>query len=163
MGSIRSAYLQRIRDAHPDRSQFSRCAAGAFGAADINVAYGVLKDRLRRAQYDRHLADKRYPAVALQRIEPVPFHTLLITTLSRLLLITFVANSIRQLAARTKLIQRVLAVPTVRRSVRLARGPSVARVASKPQKSRGTAPQHPADSAFAIASRIDFKWSRAQS
>jgi curved DNA-binding protein CbpA len=66
---IRSAYLERMRQLHPDRNPGEGNEAG-ISAADLTVAYTALKDQFSRASYDFHLARVRYPAVGLKRLEP---------------------------------------------------------------------------------------------
>lgn len=73
---IRAAYLERMKVLHPD------CHAptppGAPSAADLNCAYWILRDRDRRAAYDRTLAPlqpkprrrSRHPGRALQKSAP---------------------------------------------------------------------------------------------
>lgn len=118
MAAVRSAYLEQIRLAHPDRCHPEGSVAGACRAADINVAYGVLKDRLRRAHYDRHLTEKRYPSITLHRIEPVSFRAWMITTVARLLLITFVVGLLREVAPRAGSMKRALSISPRWRSIR---------------------------------------------
>lgn len=54
---IRAAYLDLMRQVHPD------CAPGCelIEAANLNVAYSVLRDADRRADYDARLARSRIP------------------------------------------------------------------------------------------------------
>ena len=141
LSAIRSAYLERIRCAHPDRSHLGS-VIGTTGAADINVAYGVLKDRLRRGQYDRHLAETRYSAVGLRRIEPVPFHAQLMAAIARILLIAFIANLMRALEKRARSAHRTLIAPTLGRSLRLPRLAPRGRLA-------------PVASAYSVSDRVE--------
>lgn len=68
--AIRAAYLELMRQVHPDRDPAGRAQGQRISAADLTIAYSTLKDQFKRASYDAHLARGRYPATGLMRLEP---------------------------------------------------------------------------------------------
>ncbi len=72
---IRSAYLRLIKERHPDREVQARRRIGS--AAELNAAYWVLRDPVRRARYDDALQEEYrdwiYPrSGAPAPLEPIP-------------------------------------------------------------------------------------------
>ena len=67
---IRSAYLNLIKQCHPDRDDHARGARGS--AAELNAAYWVLRDPARRARYDHALEEEARDWGFLRSAEPAP-------------------------------------------------------------------------------------------
>lgn len=67
--TIRAAYFDLMRRHHPDRAGATAEAADPRRARDLNLAFDLLKDPMRRAAYDRGRAAPR-PAAA----RPSPPH-----------------------------------------------------------------------------------------
>ena len=67
---IRSAYLHLIKQYHPDREDHSNGAHGS--AAEINAAYWVLRDPVRRARYDDSLQEEKPERAILRSKEAAP-------------------------------------------------------------------------------------------
>ncbi|TCJ39557.1 J domain-containing protein [Frankia sp. BMG5.11] len=81
---IRSAYLQLMREIHPDCSRNGLARRSRTSPSEANAAYQILSDRSRRAEYDRRLRAMRYPRFTLPRMEPIPLQRKLLLALLRL-------------------------------------------------------------------------------
>lgn len=73
--TIRAAYFELMRRHHPDRAGGVASAADPQRARDINLAFDLLKDPMRRAAYDRTRAARRSaaPAAAASSRRPLSF------------------------------------------------------------------------------------------
>jgi DnaJ-domain-containing protein 1 len=71
---IRAAYLRLIKERHPDREVQGWAPSGS--AAELNAAYWVLRDPVRRARYDDALEEEDrnwiYRRSAGPPLEPIP-------------------------------------------------------------------------------------------
>ncbi len=67
---IRSAYLRLMKERHPDRG--GRVSTTTGSAAEINSAYWVLRDPVRRARYDDALEEENRGWLYPRSAEPAP-------------------------------------------------------------------------------------------
>jgi DnaJ-domain-containing protein 1 len=67
---IRSAYLRLIKECHPDREDRLKGARGS--AAELNAAYWVLRDPVRRARYDDALQEEKREWAFARSAQPAP-------------------------------------------------------------------------------------------
>jgi curved DNA-binding protein CbpA len=68
--AIKAAFRARAKQTHSDTKAGSAASAAAF--SQVNDAYEVLRDAVRRATYDRELMLERFRAIAAAKPRPVP-------------------------------------------------------------------------------------------